>query len=247
MIPLMYEDRIPNYDEDSGIYYGAISQYEVSSWAMDDFIQEGVNLNLITFVEEIVATLKRAVEWYADSRLVVDLDESLRGVISNLLVNEPDELLLDLRGVVVEEFKDMEVSLFDMASQPLLDIDTREKNATVKNVVHELWESIEQGVFDCADFDNPDILYRKDGYRVSNALDSDLIVERSPYMTYAPECSLCIPQAGNLNGAIREEEWDLEDPDGRPTFCLGPEWFEDKVVPYPYWSVSTKELLKGLG
>jgi hypothetical protein len=70
--------------------------------------------------------------------------------------------------------------------------------------------------------------YDKDGYQLTDCLDADIFVLKSPYYTHAQFCSPCVPGAGNL---------DSECADGPKTYCLGHEWFEDGVAPYKVYKV----------
>lgn len=75
--------------------------------------------------------------------------------------------------------------------------------------------------------------YEQEGYTLTNCLDSDIFVIKSPYYTHAQFCSPCVPGAGNLDNAM---------PDGAKTYCLGHEWFEDGA-PYPVYSVADGTLV----
>jgi hypothetical protein len=77
--------------------------------------------------------------------------------------------------------------------------------------------------------------YSDEGYELGDCLDSDIIVVKSPFYTFAPFCSPCVPGAGNLDSA---------EPDGVKTYCLGHDWFEDGAAPYPVYSVETEELVE---
>lgn len=74
--------------------------------------------------------------------------------------------------------------------------------------------------------------YKDEEYTLTDCLDSDVMVIRSPYWTYASFCSPCVPGAGNLNSASEN---------GVKTYCLGSEWFDDDKAPYPIYSVETGE------
>ena len=77
--------------------------------------------------------------------------------------------------------------------------------------------------------------YEGDGYILTDCLDSDIMVLKSPYYTFAQFCSPCVPGAGNL-----ESPCDT----GPKTFCLGHNWFEGDVAPYPVFSVKNgKEII----
>ena len=70
-------------------------------------------------------------------------------------------------------------------------------------------------------------------YIVTNCLDNDLMVIKSPYYTYARYCSPCVPGAGNLDSP------DLEN--GVMAYCLGLDWF-DEYSPCPYTIHQVSEL-----
>ncbi len=92
-------------------------------------------------------------------------------------------------------------------------------------------------VFDSSDAygDEPiGYTYDGDGYKMCDCLDSDVMVLQSPYYTFAPFCSPCVPGAGNLDGAEHEQH-------GVKTYALGHDWFEDGKAPYPVFSVVTGE------
>lgn len=76
--------------------------------------------------------------------------------------------------------------------------------------------------------------YKQDGYELTDCLDTDIFVLKSPYYTHAQFCSPCVPGAGNLDSACD---------DGVKTFCLGHDWFEDGKAPYPVYSVETNALV----
>lgn len=71
--------------------------------------------------------------------------------------------------------------------------------------------------------------FEDDEYTLTDCLDSDIFVLRSPYYTLAVYCSPCVPGAGDLN---------TPDDDGARTLCLGHEWFEDGKAPYRVFRVS---------
>ena len=72
--------------------------------------------------------------------------------------------------------------------------------------------------------------YTGAGYELVDCLDSDVMVLKAPYYTFAQFCSPCVPGAGNLDSA---------DEDGVKTYCLGHDWFEDGKAPYPVYIVAT--------
>lgn len=78
--------------------------------------------------------------------------------------------------------------------------------------------------------DDDQYLYEADGYKISNSPSlSCLFVELSPYYTETVGCSLCVPNAGDLDHPLEG---------GLKTYCLGPEWFDDySPTKYPVYAV----------
>lgn len=105
-----------------------------------------------------------------------------------------------------------------------------EKLSKLDQAVEDAYDAISDGLNDNYQPDSPQYRYEKDGYVISTCLDSDLIVTASPYYTMAQFCSPCVPGAGNL---------DCPCPTGPKTYCLGHDWFEDGIAPYPVYSVET--------
>lgn len=77
--------------------------------------------------------------------------------------------------------------------------------------------------------------FEGDGYSLTDCLDTDIFVLKSPYYTFAQFCSPCVPGAGNLETFCAN---------GPKTYCLGHDWFEDQKAPYPVYSVETNEEVK---
>src|SRR5258708_23698701 len=83
--------------------------------------------------------------------------------------------------------------------------------------------------------------YLDDGYELVDCLDSDIMVIDSPFYTFAPLCSPCCANAGNLDDAAHFADFHDEAILPR-TYCLGHDWFEDGQAPYPvYGIVSQRE------
>jgi len=92
--------------------------------------------------------------------------------------------------------------------------------------------------------------YEGDGYELTDCLDSDVMVIKSPFYTFAPLCSPCVPNAGDLDDAAHFADWldhditplDMFDPCLPRTYCVGHDWFDDGRAPYPvYGRVSKRQ------
>jgi len=72
-------------------------------------------------------------------------------------------------------------------------------------------------------------------YVAQDCLDSDIMIIRSPFYTFAQYCSPCVPGAGNIDSPM---------PDGVKTYCLGEYWFDEyNPLPYPVYSVADDSLV----
>lgn len=76
--------------------------------------------------------------------------------------------------------------------------------------------------------------YSDSEYELTSCLDSDVMVLKSPFYTYAQFCSPCVPGAGNLDNPM---------PEGVRTYCLGADWFEGGTAPYPVYRVADNALV----
>ncbi len=80
------------------------------------------------------------------------------------------------------------------------------------------------------DEDHP--IYYNDGeYIIIDCLDTDFQIIKSPYYTFAPACSPCVPNAGNIDDISLDCDY------YKPTYCLGPDFFEDNKPPYKFYKV----------
>ncbi len=85
--------------------------------------------------------------------------------------------------------------------------------------------------------------YEDDKYTLTDCLDNDIFVLKSPYFTYAQFCSPCVPGGCNLDSPLNIQEIKDENYRQNKAYCLGPEWFEKEIAPYPVYSVETGELI----
>lgn len=213
---------IPNYDPAAGIHYGCISQHSLDHEAMSDIDMEARDLSHESAVDEAKNAIIRAMECGEDATQA--LEAVLRDYVSSR----------NLSSVVTD--------LVEMLTERGGDMPTRD----------EAWDVVEQEFNDHYDCDDRSWLWEKDGYALSDCLISDIFVSKSPYFTYAPECSPCVPNAGNLDSA----EWfEGAEPSLKAahmvqertakrkgwlkTYCLGHDLFEGQQAPYPVWSVGT--------
>ena len=109
-------------------------------------------------------------------------------------------------------------------------------------------ERIVELVLDEAEYESNgeiDFNFNDGDYHIVKCLDSDLMILKSPYVTWAPPCSPCVPAAGDLDGAYKQTEIDYSDTkttqegnenvspfygdhSWRLAYCLGPDFFDEK-------------------
>lgn len=64
---------------------------------------------------------------------------------------------------------------------------------------------------------------------------NDIMIVKSPYYTHAQFCSPCAPGAGHLANPC---------PTGPKTYCLGKDWFDNDIAPYPVYDCKTDKLVE---
>lgn len=108
------------------------------------------------------------------------------------------------------------------------------------------------------DFIDPDIfVYEHEGYVCQqSADDSDIMLIKSPYYTYAQFCSPCAPGAGYLFNSYKLDipvdnnltaimyQVNAEKAGFPKVYCFGHDWFEGGKAPYPVFDEKTGKLVK---
>lgn len=133
------------------------------------------------------------------------------------------------------------------------------KPERIKDVALEIFESLEDDINGGYEPDCPREKYEDGEYEILKLDETDLFVAKSPFFTFARECSPCAPGACYLRDSISEEDGakakyspeqfeEFANHNGRPhlkCYCLGHEWFdEDNPAPYAVYSVATGELVE---
>lgn len=143
------------------------------------------------------------------------------------------------------------------------DLDEVIKEILEADTAAERWDIVEQQFNDRYECDDRSWLYESQGYVLRDCLQYSVFVINSPYFTYAPACSPCCPNAGDLDSAweemdlnsramasarLTDEQWDqlglakqhyhYEDV-ALKTYCFGFDFFEDNEAPYPVFSVAS--------
>lgn len=215
--------------DSNGIRYGVIGQYSLSGDAMEDVWSNSRDLTYESAVKEAklqlsrITSLAELANWI-DEHLTLRMEQTSTAFAGEIL----DGYLTD-DNEIVTPFPD-------------------------KKLNTHLWEWLEDSFNDAysmADCGDRDWLYEGDGYKLTNCLQSDVMVLASPYFTYAQFCSPCVPSACNLDSPLADAdkiksalERGFQDfmKDNR-AYCLGHDYFEGRRAPYPVFSVATGELV----
>jgi hypothetical protein len=104
--------------------------------------------------------------------------------------------------------------------------------------------SVGERLYDAQQFEYPDDAdeysepigwhVKDDDYMITQCLDTDAMILKSPYYTFAQFCSPCVPGAGNLDHPMEN---------GVKTYCLDASWFENDRAPYPVFRVADDRLV----
>jgi hypothetical protein len=220
-----YGHGTANINKSTGIRFGVISQNSLNSDVMSEIHQESSDLSFIQWKEKLTADLKAI--WI---RGKTDNDQSL---LDAYLTSELG------RGCAQSE------SVKETVSELAATCDEPE----AVSLIEELIDLLAEGY----DSDGQSWRYEKDGYTLTDCLDSDMFILASPYFTYANLCSPCVPGAGNIDsipsGVNTANDSVTNDQYGYKTYCLGSDFFDEtdgeytQSCHYPYWSVATGELI----
>jgi hypothetical protein len=213
-----------NINSATGIRYGVITQNSVNPEAFNDVWQNARDLSFERATDEAKQEIRRCESIEALARVLGEMRGNHR---------HPDS--------ITEALADCRLEWTD---------DETLTDAALKSVWDEFEQEFCDGYDDCGE---RDWLYERDGYKLANCLQCDVVVLKSPYFTYAQFCSPCVPGACNLDSPLVtppdgvcggdgfERDWQkLRD---NRAYCLGHDFFEDGRAPYPVYSVATGELI----
>ncbi len=220
-----------NMDADTGIRYGVISQNSVMPESVDD-IYHGSHSRDLAWEAGIEEAKQQIMRCYEEA-----LYEDKKGELKKVLKNYVSERFIE----------DRLSELMDLFSEMVSDPPGGKPN--LPDVEH-VWAVVEQDFSDNAGEHECSPLYEHDGYKITKCLDSDLMILKSPYFTYASFCSPCVPGACNLDSSLDVGEIDDKRAaelgiTSNKCYCLGGDWFDDdQPAPYPIYSVETGKLVQ---
>lgn len=188
---------IPNYDAIAGIHYGVISQHSLNADALGEIFEDSRDLSYEAAIKEAQHSIMVALDLHTDE--------------------ERKNRLMKVLGDFVRD------SRIDVRMTDILDLDEDPRHISREAA----WEVVEEDFNDNYQNDyGYSWLYESDGYVLRDCLDSDIMVIKAPFYTWAAQCSPCVPNAGNLDSPRPQG-------DGLKSYCLGPDWF-DKIHYEPF-------------
>jgi hypothetical protein len=189
----VYGSKLPNYDEEAKIFYGVVAQNSLNSDVVSDILIGSDTLDLS--YEEAIRELNARIE------------DSL-GCLTDIY-----NLSVDIIGKHALKYSWEKENLRDI--KEVLRFFKEEDFEAIKEILIEEFNNS----YEC---DSPDFEYKdKEGYIIINCLDYNLMIIKSPYYCFAPECSPCVPCAGDLDSIIEGREY------SKKTYCLGKDFYED--------------------
>lgn len=211
-----------NRDPETGIRYGVISQHSIQPDVMSDIWSEARDLSYEAAKEELLDRIMRhCIEPRAN-------DDDARPMRWN-------DVKAELRDLWYGEHREPERNEATSEITAIFDSEGKDGREAVWEVISDRFNDRYE------DNGERSWLYEKDGYQLSNCLVIDVFVSKSPYFTYAPYCSPCVPGAGNLD-SIRIESCH-EKSGYAKCFCLDGSFFDDGRAPYPMWRVDGGSLV----
>ncbi len=196
--------EIPNYDPNTGIFYGAIAQNSLNPEVVSDILL-GSDTRDLSY-EEVLNDLNFKIDNAIEFNSLEEMYQISKEVIGDHKLNK---YRLELIREILNHFKNKRFGA-------IKDILESEFNNSYENP------------------GSPDFLYESEGYKIINCLDNyNFMILKSPYYTFAPECSPCVPCAGDLDSIFEDREYT------KKTYCLGKDFYnEDEEPKFKIYKVS---------
>jgi hypothetical protein len=185
---------LPNYDSETGIFYGVISKNSISPYILEDieFGSDTIDLSYEEGLKELNKNIDNHLGCLTD---VYNLSVEIIGP-HNPKHGPSEKCNLETVKDVLNHFRN-------------------KRYEEIRNIFEEEFNNS----YEC---DDMDFLYQSDGYKIINCLTTDIMIIKSPYYCYAPECSPCCPCAGNLDSINLERKYE------KKTYCLDPDFFDEE-------------------
>lgn len=117
-------------------------------------------------------------------------------------------------------------------------LEDKVRGSKLDDLTDEIFSIVEEAVSEDYQGEKTDWLFEDKDYKLTDCLETNVFVLKSPYFTFCKKCSPCVPNAGDL---------DNPEENGLKTYCLGPEFFDEDKAPYPVYVVKTGDLLEDAG
>ena len=205
----IYGSKLPNYDEEAKIFYGVVAQNSLNSEVVSDILFGSDTLDLS--YEKALKDFIFQFESLTDDKDLTVFYDFIKEVL-HIYKLRPSKYESD--KIILNEVKNL-IKLFK-----------REEFDQIKEILIEEFNNH----YEC---DNPDFEYKSDGYIIINCLSYDLMIIKSPFYTFAPECSPCVPCAGNIDDINPNRQY------SKKTYCLGKDFYDEENEPtYKIYNVS---------
>lgn len=218
-----------NVHEKTGISYGVIDARKVPDlW--DQITADGKDLTLEDVEGEVRLNLTSrlgeldAEEIFRDAKVSEIEDEDDR-------LDAKEEALVDELAALIRSAVDIGASVADGIASEAIDLfDIDSGTFSVQEVAEQVLQALhEEDYFVTDDCGEHEYEYEDEGfkYRLARLGGAPLVwVIESPYVTYCRSCSPCIPNAGDLDNCVPENEANSI------AYCVDPDDLEDTDKPY---------------
>lgn len=215
---------IPNYDPETGIHYGVISQNSIQPEVMSDIFDDATDLSYEYAKKEMIDKIVTAL---GGGQSEEALNEALEHALGELYYGSSSAEARECAiAEIVEQWTEVE------HSTPPDEADREALWGFVEDRFNNRYDDSGERSWEISE----DQKYP--GYHLRDCLTSDVFVIKSPYFTWAPVCSPCVPNAGNLDSAAKvNEKYGPELQTGLKTYCLDESFFEGEKSPYPVFRV----------
>jgi hypothetical protein len=202
----VYGSKLPNYDEEAKIFYGVVAQNSLNSDVVSDILfgSDTTDLSYESARKTLMDQIENAI-----------LDRDLKQIF---------DISLDIYHIwdkKLKPFSTWDSDKRDFADiKEILSLFKIEEFDQIKEILEEEFNQNYE-----IDGSDRDFEYKSDGYIIINCLNYDLMIIKSPYYCFAPECSPCVPCAGDLDSIREGREYK------KKTYCLGKDFYEEENEP----------------
>jgi hypothetical protein len=200
---------LPNYNKETQIFYGVESQNNLMPEVMDEIA-------------------------FGPDSIDLAYEEGLDGLKSSIDETKNLKELYEVISELIPISKYCSDSIKKENLEQIREILNHYKNHRIGDI-KEIVEEIYRENYSC---DEIDFLFDNGEYKITKCLNKDIMIIKSPYYTFAPQCSPCVPCAGDLSSIDSERNY------SKKTYCLDSSFYDEGNKPkYKIYKVEDNSIL----